>query len=232
MPGGDTLPPDERSPAPGGVNVRQKYAVKKGFSMLDWNLLSTRAPNLAGRGSPGMRVITKEELRQHKSEHDAWGVLNGRVYNITPFLHYHPGGVATLMQGAGKDFTSLFNKYHRWVNGEAMLGNLCLGTLAKDDENASDSKSSNSREPDGATTEADELLRRAALELQLDPPSEEKNEKVSDSILSKSETDEEKSSSSLQSESKDVPEAVGKKDADGFTIPLSRRRAESTDKDV
>jgi hypothetical protein len=35
MPGGDTLPPELRRPAkPGGVNPREKYAVKKGFSML------------------------------------------------------------------------------------------------------------------------------------------------------------------------------------------------------
>jgi hypothetical protein len=35
MPGGDTLPPELRRPAkPGGVNPGEKYAVKKGFSML------------------------------------------------------------------------------------------------------------------------------------------------------------------------------------------------------
>jgi cytochrome b involved in lipid metabolism len=53
------------------------------------------------------------EVKQHRSEHDAWSIYNGKVYNITPFLHYHPGGVSSLLRGAGTDLTGLFNKYHR-----------------------------------------------------------------------------------------------------------------------
>lgn len=44
-----------------------------------------------------------------------------QVYNITPYLKFHPGGVADLMLGAGGDCTALFNEYHAWVNGHGML---------------------------------------------------------------------------------------------------------------
>lgn len=44
-----------------------------------------------------------------------------QVYNITPYLRYHPGGVEMLMMAAGKDGTALFNQYHAWVNGHSML---------------------------------------------------------------------------------------------------------------
>ena len=34
----------------------------------------------------------------------------GKVYNVSQYLAYHPGGEARLMEGAGKDCTELFNK--------------------------------------------------------------------------------------------------------------------------
>jgi cytochrome-b5 reductase len=37
-------------------------------------------------------------------------LCTGRVYNITPYLKYHPGSVEEVMKGAGKDCTSLFNE--------------------------------------------------------------------------------------------------------------------------
>lgn len=50
-----------------------------------------------------MRRITLEELSQHKSRASAWSAFNGRVYNITPYIGFHPGGAAQLMRVAGKD---------------------------------------------------------------------------------------------------------------------------------
>ena len=37
-------------------------------------------------------------------------IFEGVVYNITPFMKYHPGGKAQLMRGAGNDCTELFDK--------------------------------------------------------------------------------------------------------------------------
>lgn len=48
----------------------------------DWNLLKSRAKNLAGRGEAGMRGITKAEVRQHKSQHDCWTIFRGKVCMI------------------------------------------------------------------------------------------------------------------------------------------------------
>lgn len=49
-------------------------------------------------GVSDMRRVSKDELALHKSRDDAWSVYNGRVYNITPYLKFHPGGVGELMQ--------------------------------------------------------------------------------------------------------------------------------------
>lgn len=53
-----------------------------------------------------------------------------QVYNVTPYLRFHPGGVDYLMLGAGKDATALFNKYHRWVNVDMMMNACLVGLLA------------------------------------------------------------------------------------------------------
>jgi cytochrome b involved in lipid metabolism len=72
---------------------------------------------LAQRGSSGLRTkISREEIAQHDSIHDAWMIVNHKVYNVTPYLHYHPGGITILKKSLGKDATLLFDKYHPWVN--------------------------------------------------------------------------------------------------------------------
>jgi hypothetical protein len=62
--------------------------------------------------------------------------IANRVYNVTPYLRYHPGGVAKLMLVAGKDGTDLFNKFHAWVNADSILGKCAIGTLLTDAEEA------------------------------------------------------------------------------------------------
>ena len=53
-----------------------------------------------------------------------------QVYNVTPYLNFHPGGLDWIMKGAGLDATTLFNKYHAWVNAEFMLEKCVVGHLA------------------------------------------------------------------------------------------------------
>lgn len=38
---------------------------------------------------------------------DCWTLVNGRVYDVTNYIPYHPGG-KKIMLGAGKDATQLF----------------------------------------------------------------------------------------------------------------------------
>ncbi len=82
-------------------------------------------PGIGGRRRP----VTMEEVAQHNTADDGWVVLRGKVYNITPYLKYHPGGVRILAAVAGKDCTAQFNKYHAWVNGDALLAACFIGPL-------------------------------------------------------------------------------------------------------
>ena len=118
--------------------ARGKVALEPGHSLMAWMRLSKSGADLTG----GVGVVDEAEdeetwpawsladVSSHNTPEDAWTVLRGKVYNITPYLPYHPGGADTLLEAAGVDGTALFDKYHGWVNAEAILGACCVGRLA------------------------------------------------------------------------------------------------------
>lgn len=55
--------------------------------------------------------------------------IRGKVYNVTRYLEYHPGGAEQLMRGAGKDATGLFDEAHAWVNIDQLLAKCLVGPL-------------------------------------------------------------------------------------------------------
>ncbi|CAA7399304.1 unnamed protein product [Spirodela intermedia] len=109
---------------------RSKVPFEKGYSQMDWLKLTRTHPDLAGlKGQTNRRLISLDEVKQHKKEGPIWTVLKGRVYNISPYMKFHPGGVDMLMKAAGRDCTALFNKYHAWVNAEFLLEKCLVGFL-------------------------------------------------------------------------------------------------------
>jgi len=119
------------SPNPKATTTpRAKVPLEKGYSQMVWLKLLRTEPDLAGlKGKSNKRMIPIAEVKEHCTEEDAWTVLRGRVYNISPYIRFHPGGRDMLMKGAGKDCTSLFMKYHAWVNAEFLLEKCLVGVL-------------------------------------------------------------------------------------------------------
>lgn len=121
-PGGGLGPPVSAVTQNGGLGVlstkapmkkekkgRGKVALGPGCSALDWARLTNSGENLRGIEG-GLIRVTKEELAKHKSRDDAWSAFNGAVYNLTPYLRFHPGGEDELMRVAGRDGTKLFSE--------------------------------------------------------------------------------------------------------------------------
>lgn len=99
--------PRRKQPPPGG---------SRRLGLAAWNRLLQNNPNLMGHHSDGPKRMGWAEIRKHNSIHDGWVVLRGKVYNISPYLAYHPGGSSILERVLGKDITALYDKYHRWVS--------------------------------------------------------------------------------------------------------------------
>jgi cytochrome b involved in lipid metabolism len=101
------------------------------FGLHDWKRLLASSKDLAQlKGASLRRNIPLEEIRLHNKNHDGWIILRGNVYNIGPYLPYHPGGIEIFKNVLGKDASSMFDKYHRWVNIDGLIGPLMIGTAA------------------------------------------------------------------------------------------------------
>ncbi|EPS42083.1 hypothetical protein H072_3940 [Dactylellina haptotyla CBS 200.50] len=123
------LPPTHSQPP---VKPRQKVILTPGHSPLDWANHQKRLPFIP------LRRIAPSELATHGARKNEtkiyWTVLEGKVYDMTPYLPYHPGGEKELLRVAGKDGTKLFNLTHPWVNWDNMLRGCEVGILVSENE--------------------------------------------------------------------------------------------------
>ena len=124
-PSARTTPQD----APSAVSEATKGLSRKvftgtGYSGFDWLRLDIPTPK-------ALRRITIEEVQQHASVDDCWIVLQGKVYDITPYIPFHPGGKYQILRAKGKDATELFMKTHPWINPEPLLRKCWIGFLIR-----------------------------------------------------------------------------------------------------
>ena len=75
-----------------------------GFSNYDWlqKSIPQRTPI----------KVSALELSKHNKEDDVWMAIQGKVYDITQYVSYHPGGKYQILRGKGIDATELFLKVH------------------------------------------------------------------------------------------------------------------------
>mmetsp|Transcript_20720 Transcript_20720/g.39391 ORF Transcript_20720/g.39391 Transcript_20720/m.39391 type:complete len:211 (-) Transcript_20720:408-1040(-) len=125
-------PPDQAASASWKIaaeKVRKKVPVQPQCSQMAWMSLTKKTPDLAGlKGAPPGR-LTLPDVKKHNTAEDCWIVLRGKVYNVTPYLDFHPGGKKILVKAGGTDATKLFDKFHKWVNEEFMMEKCLVGIL-------------------------------------------------------------------------------------------------------
>lgn len=116
----------------------RKVVLEPGFSPLDWAARTANPNNqLRGAGLPsGLLRVTPSMLKVQNGRkgRDAWTSYQGKVYNISPYVPYHPGGKGELLRGAGKDSAQLFAEIHPWVNWDGILGECLVGILVSEND--------------------------------------------------------------------------------------------------
>ncbi|KAJ4286223.1 hypothetical protein N0V90_013257 [Kalmusia sp. IMI 367209] len=115
-------------------NARGKVLLSPGHSPLDWANLQRSGKNLAG--VPSLLRVTPSMLKEKNGRKGkpAWSSYEGKVYNITPYLPFHPGGEGELRRVAGKDGRKLFMEVHPWVNWDNMLGECLVGIMVTEEQ--------------------------------------------------------------------------------------------------
>ncbi|KAJ5751759.1 hypothetical protein N7520_008676 [Penicillium odoratum] len=129
--------------APTPLSLKKSSSTKRvilepGYSPLDWAALAAK-PNNQLRGKdvpPGYLRVTPSMLKMQNGRkgRDAWTSYLGKVYNITPYVPYHPGGKGELLRGAGKDSAQLFQEVHPWVNWDGILNECLIGILVSEND--------------------------------------------------------------------------------------------------
>ncbi|KAI1746785.1 hypothetical protein F4782DRAFT_474533 [Xylaria castorea] len=140
QPGTSTLaPPPTHSSRP--AKPSRKVTLEPGRSPLDWARLANHPTADLRNLGPGASYIrvTPSMLRRQTGRRgkDAWTAMGGKVYNISPYLPFHPGGEPELLRAAGRDGTKLFGEIHPWVNYETMLSSCLIGLLVDEGEASS-----------------------------------------------------------------------------------------------
>lgn len=80
---------------------------------------------------PATGTITAADVSLHSTPADCWTIIDGSVYDMTPFLNRHPGGSAAIAGLCGRDGTAGFRGQHGSASApNAQLEPLKIGVLA------------------------------------------------------------------------------------------------------
>ncbi|XP_020223204.1 cytochrome b5 isoform X2 [Cajanus cajan] len=75
------------------------------------------------------KTFTFEEVAKHNHRKDCWIIVNGKVYDVTPFLEDHPGGDEVLVTATEKDATSDFEDIGHSESAIEMMQTYLVGEV-------------------------------------------------------------------------------------------------------
>lgn len=104
----------------GGLEVVFRHPVEPGARDGGWMRPSEENRIAEAKQEAGTpeKQFTREEIEKHSSADDCWIVVDGKVYDATSVLDWHPGGKAAILPHAGKvhqqttdEFASIHDDY-------------------------------------------------------------------------------------------------------------------------
>lgn len=80
------------------------------------------------------KIITLEELSQHKNQSSCWVSIHNKVYDVTNFLDEHPGGDQVVLDVGGTFATEAFEDVGHSIDARDLLNQFYVGELAEKDQ--------------------------------------------------------------------------------------------------
>lgn len=78
------------------------------------------------------QLYTLDEVASHGDTGSCWAVVNGAVYDLTPWINQHPGGPEAIAGLCGNDGSTAFNNQHGGQRRpEKEIANFLIGTLSQ-----------------------------------------------------------------------------------------------------
>ncbi|KAI8080205.1 cytochrome b5-like heme/steroid binding domain-containing protein [Gilbertella persicaria] len=74
-------------------------------------------------------LFSYEEISKHNNRADLWMVIDGKVYDITPFQDEHPGGEEVLIDEGAKDATAAFDDIGHSDDARDLLKKYYIGDV-------------------------------------------------------------------------------------------------------
>ncbi|CAI9274173.1 unnamed protein product [Lactuca saligna] len=77
----------------------------------------------------GKKTFVFNEVSTHNKTKDCWLIIEGKVYDVTPFMEDHPGGDEVLLAATGKDATSDFEDVGHSDDARGMMDKYYIGEI-------------------------------------------------------------------------------------------------------
>jgi cytochrome b involved in lipid metabolism len=112
--------------------INESYTHINGWIESSLIIAEQHINNILNTLKGGSSKYTMNDIKKHNSiEKGIWTTINKKVYDITKWIPQHPGGIAKIMQIAGKDGTNLFmnNPFHKGTDANKILEKYYIGDL-------------------------------------------------------------------------------------------------------
>ncbi|PAV58821.1 hypothetical protein WR25_08829 [Diploscapter pachys] len=80
------------------------------------------------------REISRCEVACHCVPEDVWMIIGNEVFDLTPFLEEHPGGMEILLEFAGGDATDAFESVGHSMAARVRLDKFKVGDLPEEEQ--------------------------------------------------------------------------------------------------
>lgn len=98
---------------PAGIDVTRLSTLQRAAALCGHAALLTLVEGTMRLLRPeNVAKIPWDEVKRHTSKDDVWLLIDGKVYDVTPFLDLHPGGGQLIVEASGHDATSAFERTH------------------------------------------------------------------------------------------------------------------------